>query len=71
MLEESLDRQNQIEIVKLRGELELLSQKLDVMKGNDLHHIQKSIDMISKVLWVVGFLILAQLGNVVRLAIWT
>jgi len=67
---EPLERQNQIDIVRLRGELKLLSQKLDVIKSNDLHHIQKSVDMISKVLWGVGFLILAQLGNVIRLAVW-
>ena len=65
-----LERQNQIDIVRLRGELKLLSQKLDVIKSNDLHHIQKSVDMISKVLWGVGLLILAQLGNVIRLAVW-
>ncbi len=67
---EPLERQNQIDIVRLRGELKLLSQKLDVIKSNDLHHIQKSVDMISKVLWGVGLLILAQLGNVIRLAVW-
>ena len=67
---EPLARQNQIDIVRLRGELKLLSQKLDVIKSNDLHHIQKSVDMISKVLWGVGLLILAQLGNVIRLAVW-
>jgi|TARA_R110000824_G_scaffold387044_1_gene582180 hypothetical protein len=68
---EPLDRQNQIDIIQLRGELKLLSQKLDVIKSNDLHHIQKSIDMISKVLWGVGFLILGQLVIAIRLAIWT
>jgi hypothetical protein len=47
---EPLDRQNQIDIIQLRVELKLLSQKLDVIKSNDLHHIQKSIDRISKVL---------------------
>lgn len=70
-MSEPLDRQNQIDIIQLRGELKLLSQKLDVIKSNDLHHIQKSIDMISKVLWGVGFLILGQLVIAIRLAIWT
>tara|TARA_R110000824_G_C14801527_1_gene634452 strand:+ start:255 stop:467 length:213 start_codon:yes stop_codon:yes gene_type:complete len=68
-MSESLDRQNQIDIVQLRGELKLLSQKLDVIKTTDLHHIQKSIDMTSKVLWGVGFLILGQLVVAIRVAI--
>jgi hypothetical protein len=68
---EQLDRQNQIDIIQLRGELKLLSQKLDVIKNNDLHHLQKSIDTISKVLWGVGFLILGQLAIAIRLAVWT
>lgn len=66
---EPLDRQNQIDIIQLRVELKLLSQKLDVIKSNDLHHIQKSIDRISKVLWGVGFLILGQLVIAIRVAI--
>jgi hypothetical protein len=68
---EQLNRQNEIDIVELRGELKLLSQQLDVIKTNDLHHIQKSIDMISKILWGVGFLILGQLAIAIRLALWS
>ena len=70
-MSEQLNRQNEIDIVELRGELKLLSQQLDVIKTNDLHHIQKSIDMISKVLWGVGFLILGQLAIAIRLALWS
>ena len=70
-MSEQLNRQNEIDIVELRGELKLLSQQLDVIKTNDLHHIQKSIDMISKILWGVGFLILGQLAIAIRLALWS
>jgi hypothetical protein len=68
-MSDPLDRQNQIDIIQLRGELKLLSQKLDVIKSNDLHYIQKSIDMTSKVLWGVVFLILGQLVIAIRVAI--
>ena len=57
-----LDRKNELDIVQIRGDLRLISQKVDALKNNDLHHIQKSIDGINKVLWAVGFLILGQIA---------
>ena len=68
---EGLDRRNEIELTKLRGELTLLGQKLDTIKGNDLFHIQKSIDGINRVLWAVGLLVLGHLGVAVKMALWS
>ena len=56
-----LDRQNELDIVQIRGDLNLIAQKVEAIKNNDLHHIQKSIDNITRILWVVGFLILGQI----------
>mgnify|MGYP003146339555 CR=1 FL=1 len=61
-----LDRKNELDIVQIRGDLKLIAQKVDSIKKNDLHHIQKSIDGINRVLWGVGFLILGQLAVGVR-----
>ena len=55
-----LDRKNELEIVQIRGDLKLLSEKIESIKTNDLRHIQKSIDNITRILWGVGFLILGQ-----------
>jgi len=55
-----LDRKNELEIVQIRGDLKLLSAKIESIKTNDLRHIQKSIDNITRILWGVGFLILGQ-----------
>ena len=66
-----IERRNELELVEIRGELRLLSEKIDVLKNNDIHHIQKSIDTFSKVLWAVGFLILAQLAVGIRLAVFS
>jgi len=55
-----LDRKNELDIVQIRGDLRLLTQKIEAIKNNDLHHIQKSIDNIARVLWGVGFLIFGQ-----------
>ena len=61
-----LDRKNELDIVQIRGDLKLISQKVDSLKKNDLFHLQKSIDGINKILWGVGFLILGQLAVAVR-----
>ena len=56
-----LDRKNELEIVKIRGDLRLLAEKIEAIKSNDLRHIQKSIDNITRILWGVGLLILGQI----------
>ena len=56
-----LDRKNELEIVQIRGDLRLLAEKIEAIKSNDLRHIQKSIDNITRILWGVGFLILGQI----------
>ena len=56
-----LDRKNELEIVQIRGDLRLLAEKIEAIKTNDLLHIQKSIDNITRILWGVGFLILGQI----------
>jgi len=66
-----IERKNELELVEIRGELRLLSEKIDVLKNNDINHIQKSIDTFSRILWAVGFLILAQLAVGIRLAVFS
>ena len=65
-----VERKNEIDIVQIRGELKLLAEKIDVIKTNDLYHIQKSIDSVNKILWAVGLLILAQLAMGIKMAIF-
>jgi len=66
-----IERKNELDIVQIRGEIQLLSQKLDSMKKNDLAHIQKAVDGINKVLWAVGILLLGQLAFAVKTALWS
>ena len=65
-----LSRQNEIDIVELRGEMKLFSQKLDTIKNNDLVHIQKGVDGVQKVLWALGLLVLGHLGVAIKTALW-
>jgi|TARA_R100000750_G_C2296210_1_gene76947 hypothetical protein len=66
-----VERKNELDIVQIRGEIQLLSQKLDSMKKNDLFHIQKAVDGINKVLWAVGILLLGQLAFAIKAALWS
>ena len=69
-MSEDLDRKNELELVKIQGELKVLSERIETIKTNDLHHVQKSLDIITKILWGVGILILGQLAVGVRLALF-
>jgi|TARA_A100001391_G_C5035004_1_gene269363 hypothetical protein len=69
-MSENLDRKNELELVKIQGELKILSERIETIKTNDLHHLQKSLDGITKILWGVGVLILGQLAVGVRLALF-
>jgi hypothetical protein len=68
---EQLDRKNQLDIVEIRGELKLLSEKLEVIKSNDLFHIQKAVDGINRILWAVGLLLLGQVAFAIKTALWS
>ena len=67
---DDLSRKNELELVEIKGELKLLSQKIDVVKTNDIYHLQKSLDMMSRRLWAIGFLILGQIVVGLRIMVW-
>ena len=69
-MSDDLSRKNELDILELRGEIKLLGQKMDTIKNNDLHHLQKSIDGIQRVLWAVGWLVLGHLGVAIKAALW-
>ena len=65
-----IERKNELDIVQIRGELKLISEKIEVIKTNDLLHIQKSVDTVNRILCGVGFLILAQLAMGIKSALF-
>ena len=69
MEETNVDIKNKLDIVELRGEIKLLRQEVDTVKNNHIWHLQKSIDGINKVLWTVGFMVLAQFLWVIKTAL--
>jgi hypothetical protein len=66
---DDLQRKNELDLVKIQGEIRLLSERIDVIKNNDLHHVQKSLDFITKILWGVGILVIGQVAVAIRLSI--
>jgi len=66
---DDLQRKNELDLVKIQGEIRLLSERIDVIKNNDLHHVQKSLDFITKILWGVGILVIGQVAIAIRLSL--
>jgi hypothetical protein len=64
-----LQRKNEVDLIKIQGEIRLLSERIDVIKNNDLRHLQKSLDFITKILWGVGILVIGQAAIAIRLSI--
>ena len=69
-MSEDKERQNELELVKIIGEMKVLSERINVIKNIDLHHVQKSLDFITKILWGVGFLVLGQVVIGLRMTVW-
>jgi hypothetical protein len=66
---EEANIKDKLAIVELRGEIKLLRQEVDTVKNNHIWHLQKSIDGINKILWTVGFMVLAQFIWVIKTAL--
>ena len=49
--------QNREDILKIRGEIQLIHQKLD----NHITHMSAKIDTIFKIVWTVSFMVLGLL----------
>ena len=70
MSQEDTTRKNELELVTIRGEIKLLAQKVESLKTNDFRHLQVSINNIYKILWGVAILVLGELAEGLRIAIW-
>jgi len=50
-----------LEVERVRGDINLIKQSVDTIKDNHLVHLEKKINGINRVLWTVGILIFTQL----------
>ena len=60
------DKSWEVEIERINGEVKLINQKLEIIENNHLAHIQRDLDRLNKVLWVIGIMVFSQLIYVVR-----
>jgi Mg2+ and Co2+ transporter CorA len=56
----SRNTENQTELLKVHGSIDLINQRLDTLENNHLAHIQKDIDRIMYVISAIGLGLLAQ-----------
>ena len=56
----SRNTENQTELLKVHGSIDLINQRLDTLEHNHLAHIQKDIDRIMYVISAIGLGLLGQ-----------
>ena len=56
-------QKNSQDIIKLQGETKLIHQKIDTIKDNHLAHLEKKVDNVYKLLWVLVTISLSSLLN--------
>ena len=50
-----------IEIEKIKGEIKLINQTINVIKDNHLVHLDQKINTLNRVMWTVGVMVFGQL----------
>ena len=50
-----------IEVERLRGDIKLIRQSIEVIEKNHLVHLNRKVNKINNILWTVGLMIFAQL----------
>ena len=55
------EQENKEAIIRIDGDLKLIHQKIDTIKDNHLEHMAEDIDRLSKLIWVVGGTVFAQM----------
>ena len=50
-----------IEVERLRGDIKLVKQSIEVIETNQLVHLDRKVNKINNILWTVGLMIFAQL----------
>ena len=56
----------EVEIERINTEVQLCKQKLETIEHNHLVHIQKDLDKLNRILWIVGFGVFSQLLYALR-----
>jgi len=60
-----------LEVERVRGDINLIKQSVDTIKDNHLVHLEKKVSGINRVLWTVGILIFTQLVITIKTLLMT
>jgi len=55
-----------LEIEKIKGEIKLINQTINVIKDNHLVHLDQKVNTLNRVMWTVGFMVFGQLIIVIK-----
>ena len=55
-----------LEIEKIKGEIKLINQTINVIKDNHLVHLDQKVNTLNKVMWTVGFMVFGQLIIIIK-----
>jgi hypothetical protein len=55
-----------IEIEKIKGDIKLMNQTINVIKDNHLVHLDQKINTLNRVMWTVGVMVFGQLVIVIK-----
>ena len=60
------DKNIDVEVTRIDGELKLIHEKIDTIKNNHLAHLKADIDKITKLVWTIGIMVFSNLLFIVR-----
>ena len=55
-----------LEIEKIKGDIKLINQTINVIKDNHLVHLDQKINTLNRVMWTVGVMVFGQLVIVIK-----
>ena len=55
-----------LEMEKIKGEIKLINQTINVIKDNHLVHLDQKVSTLNRVMWTVGFMVFGQLIIVIK-----
>ena len=60
------DKNIDVEVARIDGELKLIHEKIDTIKNNHLAHLKADIDKINKLVWTIGIMVFSNLLFILR-----
>ena len=55
-----------LEIEKIKGDIKLINQTINVIKDNHLVHLDQKVNTLNRIMWTVGFMVFGQLVIVIK-----